>query len=72
MENEDNKEFVMSQEDAEYLTTLLFENSMAYTKAVASEDRIKRLERIEKALLNVQYKSGMAYQKILHTPRGLK
>ena len=72
MANEDNKEPVISKEEAEELINLLFENSNAYTESVSREDRIKRLERIEKALLEVDYKAGMAYQEILHTPRGLK
>ena len=60
------------QDLAEKLVEISFASSNAYTEAVKSEDRSARLERIEKAMQQVQFKESLAYEELLSNPRPLK
>ncbi len=69
----DKKEKKMSMKElAEKLVELSFASSNAYTEAVESEDRIARLERIEKAMNQMQFKESLANEELYRDPRPLK
>ncbi len=69
----DKKEKKMSMKElAEKLVELSFASSNAYTEAVESEDRIARLERIEKAVNQMQFKESLANEELYRDPRPLK
>lgn len=67
-----NSKKMNMNELAEKLVELSFASSNAYTQAVASEDRFERLERIEKAMQQMQFKESLAYEELLRNPRPLK
>ena len=67
-----NSKKMNMNELAEKLVELSFASSNAYTQAVASEDRIKRLERISKAMQNIQFKESLAFEELVRNPRPLK
>ena len=69
----DKKEKKMSMKElAEKLVELSFASSNAYTEAVESEDRIARLERIQKAMNQMQFKESLANEELYRDPRPLK
>jgi hypothetical protein len=70
--NEKKNKKMSMKELAEKLVELSFASSNAYTEAVESEDRIARLERIQKAMNQMQFKESLAYEELLSNPRPLK
>lgn len=69
----DKKEKKMSMKElAEKLVELSFASSYAYTEAVKSEDRSARLERIQKAMNQMQFKESLANEELYRDPRPLK
>lgn len=67
-----NSKKMNMNELAEKLVELSFASSNAYTQAVASEDRFERLERISKAMQNIQFKESLAFEELVRNPRPLK
>lgn len=67
-----NDKKMSTKELAEKLVELSFASSNAYTEAVKSEDRIARLERIQKAMNQMQFKESLANEELLRNPRPLK
>ena len=67
-----NPKKMSMNELAEKIVELSFASSNAYTEAVKSEDRIKRLERIEKAIQQMRFKESLAYEELHKNPRPLK
>lgn len=66
------REKMSMQELGEKLVELSFASSNAYTEAVKNEDRSKRLERISKAMQNIQFKESLAFEELCANPRPLK
>ncbi len=67
-----NSKKMNMNELAEKLVELSFASSNAYTQAVESEDRFERLERISKAMQNIQFKESLAFEELVRNPRPLK